>query len=94
MMKLVDPTDFEILKTLQGGRNVATNVAAELDRNRAYINTRLPQLQDYGLVDKIGPADNSGLYELTDRGRAAIVCRGQYETVDTDQFEALVDETR
>ena len=93
-MKLVDPTDFEILKTLQGGRNVATNVATELDQDRAYINTRLPQLQDYGLVDKIGPANNSGLYELTDRGRAAIACQKQYEHVDPNRFEAIVDETR
>ena len=92
-MKLVDPTDFDILELLNEGRNVATNVATELDQDRAYINTRLPQLQDYGLVDKIGPADNSGLYELTDRGRAAITYREQYEHVDTDQFEALVDET-
>ena len=93
-MKLVDPTDFDILETLDEGRNVAPNVAAELEHDRAYINTRLPQLQDYGLVDKIGPADNSGLYELTDRGRAAITYREQYEYIDTDQFEALADETR
>ena len=93
MIRLVDPTDFEILKTLQGGRNVATNVAAELDLDRAYINTRLPQLHDHGLVEKIGPADNSGLYELTDRGRAAIACQEQYEHVDPNRFEAIVDET-
>jgi predicted transcriptional regulator len=93
-MKLVDPTDFEILKTLQGGRNVATNVAAELDQDRAYMNTRMPQLHDHGLVDKIGPAANSGLYELTDRGRTAIACQEQYGYVDPNRFEAIVDETR
>lgn len=76
------------------GRNVATNVAAELEHDRAYINTRLPHLDDQGLVDKIGPADNSSLYKLTDRGRAAIACQEQYEHVDTDRFEAIVDETR
>jgi len=93
MMKLVDPTDFDVLEVFQEGRNVAPNVAAELDQDRAYINTRLPQLHDHGLVEKIGPADNSGLYELTDRGRAAMRCRKQYERVDPTRFEAIVDES-
>ena len=93
-MKLVQPTDFNILDVFEDGRNVATNVAVELDHDRAYINTRLPHLDDHGLVERIGPASNSGLYELTDRGRAAIACREQYEDVDTDRFETLVDEAR
>jgi hypothetical protein len=93
-MKLVDPTDFDILEVFQEGRNVATNVAAELGHDRAYINTRLPHLDDQGLVDKIGPAANSGLYGLTDRGQAAIAYREQYEDVDTDRFESLVDGAR
>ena len=32
-MKLVDPTDFDVLEVFQEGRNVATNVAAELDQD-------------------------------------------------------------
>ena len=93
-MKLVDPTDFDVLEILDEGRNVAPNVAAELEHDRAYINTRLPQLQDYGLVDKIGPAANSGLYELTDRGQVAITNRDQYADVSPEQFGSLVDEAR
>lgn len=61
-MKLVQPTDFEILEALADGqRNNAVNVAELLDQERGYINTRLPQLADYGLVETVGPANNSGL---------------------------------
>lgn len=70
-VKLVDPTGFDILEAFEDGRNVATNIAAELGYDRAYLNTRLPHLQDHGLLEKIGPAANSGLYDLTDRGQAA-----------------------
>ena len=53
-MRLVDPTDFDVLEILDEGRNVAPNVAAELEHDRAYINTRLSQLHDHGLVEKSG----------------------------------------
>ena len=66
----------------------AINLAVLLDRNRAYINTRLPVLADYGLVDRVGPAPKSGLYTITERGRAAVACREQY--ADCDDFEAVI----
>ena len=88
-MRLVQPTDFEILDQLADGhRNNAINLAVLLDRNRAYINTRLPVLADYGLVDRVGPAPKSGLYTITERGRAAVACREQY--ADCDDFEAVM----
>ena len=72
-MRLVDPTDFQILEALSDGRrNVAANIAIELDKDRAYLNTRLPELEDYGLIERIGPAQNSGLYEITDEGRETL----------------------
>ena len=90
-MKLASPTDFDILDALSDGkRNTAANLAIEIDRDRAYINTRLPILADYGLIERIGPAPNSGLYEITDRGRAAIRHRDAYHDDDSD-FESLVD---
>lgn len=46
-------------------------------------------LEDYDLVEKIGPADRSGLYEITPRGKAALVYRDQYD--QTDDFDALID---
>lgn len=91
-MKLVDPTDFDVLEVFEDGRNVATNVADELGHDRAYLNTRLPHLQDHGLLEKVGPAANSGLYELTDRGQAALGARDQYDDVGPDGFAALVED--
>ena len=59
-MKLAQPTDFEILEQLADGkRNVASNLAHHLDKDRAYLNTRFPILHDYGLVKRIRPAQSS-----------------------------------
>jgi hypothetical protein len=90
-MRLVVPTDFELLEALaEGGRNNAANLSYELDRDRSYINTRLPVLADYGLVTRIGPAPNSGLYEITERGERALDHRDLYER-DEAAFESRLD---
>lgn len=90
-MRLTVPTDFEILQILSNGRrNNAINIAAHLDRNRSYINTRLPVLADYGLLNRVGPAPNSGLYEITEKGRIAASHREEYENDDVD-FEKLIE---
>ena len=89
-MKLRQPTDFLILEALEDkGRNVATNLAAHTGKSRKNINTRLPVLEDYGLVEKIGPAERSGLYEITSLGKAALVYQDQYGEVD--DFDALIE---
>ena len=91
-MRLVQPTDFDILEALSDGRrNTAANIAHLIEKNRAYINTRLPILADYQLVKRVGPAPNSGLYEITSRGRAALNHREQYDDSTVD-FVALVDQ--
>jgi predicted transcriptional regulator len=90
-MKLATPTDFDILKSLSDGkRNTAANLAYELDQNRSYLNTRLPVLADYGLLERVGPAPHSGLYEITERGKVVSQLRDQYGTAD--DFESLVEE--
>lgn len=90
-MKLASPTDFDILEALSDGkRNTAANIALEIDRDRAYINTRLPILADHGLLERIGPSPNSGLYEITPRGKAALKHRSAYRDEAVD-FEALVE---
>jgi hypothetical protein len=92
-MKLAVPTDFDILEALSDGRrNTAVNLSYVLDKNRSYINTRLPILADYELVDRVGPAPNSGLYEITEKGRIVVELREKYRTEGVD-FDALVDET-
>jgi len=88
-MKLRRPTDFLILEALaEHGRNVATNLAHHTGKSRKNVNTRMPVLADYGLIRKIGPADHSGLYEITDAGRVALQHRDSYDEVD--DFAELV----
>ncbi len=90
-MKLRRPTDFLILDALERhGRNVATNLESHVGKSRKNINTRLPVLADYGLVEKIGPAEHSGLYELSREGRIALMYRDQYDEVG--DFEALIED--
>lgn len=90
-MKLRRPTDFLILEALEEhGRNVATNLEDHVGKSRKNINTRLPVLTDYGLVEKIGPADHSGLYEISRKGRVALMYRDQYDEVE--DFEELIEE--
>ena len=89
-MKLAVPTDFDILDALSDGRrNTAVNLSHILDKNRSYINTRLPVLADYGLLNRVGPAPNSGLYVITEKGKVVAENRESYERGDAD-FDALV----
>lgn len=91
-MKLVVPTDFEILSVLADEkRNNAVNIAHELDRDRAYINTRLPVLEDYGLIRTVGPAPTSGLYEITEKGLVAANNQSVYEDEKQD-FERFLEQ--
>lgn len=89
-MRLRRPTDFLILETLHSyGRNVAPNIAEVTGKSRKNVNNRLPVLDDYGLVEKIGPADRTGLYEITDKGRVVLRLRDKYDTAaDFDQLVA------
>jgi predicted transcriptional regulator len=89
-MRLRRPTDFLILEALQAhGRNVATNLAEHTGKSRKNINSRLPVLADYGLVNKIGPANRSGLYELTKKGKVALMYQDKYDEVE--DFGELVE---
>jgi len=80
-MDLVEPTDFAVLAALAEGRNTPVNIAARLDLSRSYANERLSALTTYALVRHVGPAEHSGLYELTDRGRAALAVRDEHGPV-------------
>jgi len=89
-MRLTEPTDFDILDAFADGRrNNAANLAYDLDRDRSYINTRLPVLADYGLLERVGPAPKSGLYAITDKGQAAADNRDAYR-VDGVDFDDVV----
>ena len=90
-MKLRRPTDFLVLEALKNyGRNVAPNIAFHTGKDRKNVNTRLPVLDDYGLVEKVGPTEHSGLYQITEKGHIVLELRDEYD--DADDFDALVEE--
>ena len=91
-IRLIQPTDFLILDTLSDGkRDTAMNIAKRIDKDRNYINTRLPVLADYGLIDKIGPHESSGLYQITPLGVAAVQKQALYDQ-DQGQFDTAIRE--
>lgn len=72
-MRLTQPTDYEILEALdKHGRNTATNLSVLIDRDRQYINVELSKLRGTDLIVQIGPAENSGLYEITAEGQKIV----------------------
>lgn len=93
-LKLVLPTDFEILEEMcDGNRQTAPNLAALLDRQRQYMNDRLSALAGYGLVEKVGPSDRSGMYTITKRGLAALKHKDEYSHDQAHEFAKIVQRT-
>jgi DNA-binding MarR family transcriptional regulator len=91
--RLTQPTGFQILEWFSDGRrDVASNVAHELDIDRGYLNGQLQSLSDYGLLDRVGPAERAGLYEITPKGVAALENRDVYDA-DREQFTDAVEKT-
>jgi len=84
------PVDFALLDELTKGRNVAGNLYQILDVSRQYVNERMGLLHDYGLVERVGPNESVGLYEITDAGQAALELREHYGEVE--DFDAVVEE--
>ena len=88
------PLDFSLLTELQSGRNVGSNLFMVVDASHQYVNERLAQIEDYGLVNRVGPNPNSGLYEITDLGRFVLENRDAYYDDDVDFDELIEDEFR
>lgn len=91
-MKLKRPTDFLILECFAAeGRNIGANIALVIEKKRSYVNTRLPMLEAYGLIRKIGPSERSGLYEITALGEVALENREAYGDDEVD-FDKLIEQ--
>lgn len=79
-MRLHLPVDLEILREMADGRRqTAKNLSAILERDNNYVNNRVVQLEGNGLLEKIGPAENSGLYEITAEGHRALRFQEMYD---------------
>ena len=87
---LLRPLDFALLDELTEGRNVGANLHVLVDASSPYTLERLSQLADYGLVRRVGPNENVGLYEITPLGEAALAHREEYGEVD--DFDALIED--
>lgn len=89
-IRLEQPTNFQLLAALADGhRDTAANLAIRISKVQNYVNTRLPALVDADLLQRIGPSEHSGLYQITPRG-VVVQHQSVYET-DHDQFEALLN---
>ncbi|UWG47031.1 Transcriptional regulator, MarR family [Halanaeroarchaeum sp. HSR-CO] len=79
-MRLNLPVDLQILREMADGRRqTAKNLSAILDRDNNYVNNRVVQLEGDGLLERVGPAENSGLYEITEVGHRALRYQDKYE---------------
>lgn len=91
-MDRLNRTDFKILSVLASGkRNIAANVALEINANRSYINNRFSYLLSEGLVERVGPKEQSGLYEITAKGRVVVENQEKYQDETAEQFAAFVE---
>lgn len=93
---LVLPIDRHILNTLVNGRRqTPRNLAAIIntDDTRNYIGNRLRALEKRGYLYSPGPADRSGMYEITSWGRVAEFRISQYDRGYNDIFHELVIRT-
>ncbi|WP_435099857.1 ArsR family transcriptional regulator [Halorubrum sp. N11] len=92
-MDRLNQTDFKILEVLASGkRNVAANVALEIDADRAYINTRFGYLLSEDLVERVGPKEQSGLYVITTKGEIAVEHSEAYFADEINDFEVFVEQ--
>lgn len=93
LVKLVYPTDFEILEAMSNDkRQTATNLAAIIHRDSRYMNNRLASLAAFGLVEKVGPSPRSSMYVITERGRVALENKEAYDHDSIREFALMVDE--
>ncbi|WP_435147189.1 ArsR family transcriptional regulator [Halobaculum sp. P14] len=90
-VKLVVPTDFEILEAMSDGkRQSAPNLAEILDRDSRYMNNRLSELSAGGLVEKVGPSDRSGMYVITEKGQSALEHQEEYSHQTAEEFDEKI----
>jgi len=91
-MDRANKTDFNILEALADGeRNIAANIAIEIDANRGYINNRLGYLRSVDLVQRVGPKEQSGLYQITEKGKLAAENKEKYLNDTVDDFESFIE---
>jgi hypothetical protein len=89
----LNKTDIAILVALEEyGRNVALNLQHHVETDRDYLNTRLCQLAKAGVLDRIGPSERAGLYELSRTGERLVRFSDLHAPPMTlSEFEQAID---
>lgn len=88
---LILPTDKKILNALTHGlRETPRNLSAQLtDVTNTYTGDRLRALEHRGYTNSPGPADRSGMYQITTWGRFATTHINKYDRNHDKLFHAL-----
>ena len=86
------PTDIEILTSVADGkRQTSTNLSAILDKDRRYVTNRIKYLKQRGYVEDPGPAENSRMVEITQKGQVAVFHRNKLLRKYYSSFESLCE---
>jgi len=85
----LNDVDWMILETLQDGRrytpgHLANDLEKFEDQSHNWIRQRVKNLRDSGLIETVG---TSSMYQITDRGRAALELREEVDISDFDPVE-------
>ncbi len=88
----LNPTDIQILTALdKGNRQTPKNLGVLLNRDSAYISGRSRSLIRAGYADDPGPADKSGMVEISITGRVAVAHLDCYLQTYYDTFHKLCE---
>lgn len=89
-VKLVVPTDFDILEEMSDGKRYTGNFLGPiLDKDDQYVRNRLAELRGKGLVKK---EPNSQMYVITEKGLVVLHLQDQYDHDRTQDFAREVGE--
>jgi RIO-like serine/threonine protein kinase len=89
-VRLVQPTDFDILDEMSDGRRYTASLLADLLDHRArYMSNRIGHLDSYGLITRVR---DSTMFEITPKGRAALDMQDDYSHQTAQEFAQQVNE--
>ncbi|QKY19669.1 phage repressor protein [Halolamina sp. CBA1230] len=89
-MELSD-TDWGILNLCSDNRETRKNIAAALDKSPNYISKELSKLNEMGLLQQPGPAENSGMHVTTKKAEFVLSKQEKYERRQSELFGEFVE---
>jgi len=90
-MRFKHPVEIEILREIADDRRqTSKNLAEIIGEDRNYVNNRVGALSGSGVLERVGPADNSGIYEITDMGHRALRFQDKYAHEHAFEFGQFV----